>query len=99
MQTNGESVQAGEATRFRTEDAHELCDSSTLEIQKTKKGKFEIFIPAACLHGYDPTQFSRLGFSYRINRMGQGGQVFSANDEDFKIEQQPSLWASLELKK
>jgi len=99
VQNNGDRVQAGEATRFRTEDVHELCDASKLEIKKGKKGKFEIFIPAECLHGYDPTQFNRLGFTYRINRINNTSQYFSANDEDFTIEQQPSLWASLKLVK
>ncbi len=99
VQNNGETIQAGEATRFRTEDRHELCDPALLEVKKIKKGKFEIFIPAECLHGYDPGEFNRLGFTYRVNRLNDVAQFFSANDEDFSIEQQPSLWASLSLKK
>lgn len=93
---DGERVQAGEVTHFRTEDAHPLCESSLLMVTRTKK-KIEIYLPRECLHGYDPRQFSRLGFSYRINRVGGAAQVFSAHDEDFTIEQQPSLWASLKL--
>lgn len=96
---NGDRVQAGEVTRFRTEDRHELCEGSKLEIKKIKKGKFEIFIPSECLYGYDPSQFNRLGFTYRINRLDHSSQQFSVLDEDFPIEGQPSLWASLELKK
>ncbi|MCC5832448.1 MAG: hypothetical protein JJU12_05325 [Chlamydiales bacterium] len=97
IQNNGERVQAGEATRFRTEERHELCDPEKLVIKKGKKGIFEIFLPAESLHGYDPSQFSRLGFTYRINRINGASQVFSAHDEDFSIEQQPSLWASFRL--
>lgn len=99
IQHNGDRVQAGEATRFRTDDAHELCEAQKLEIKKIKKGIFDIFIPAECLHGYDPSQFDRIGFTYRINRIKNTSQYFSANDEDFSIEQQPSLWASLKLVK
>jgi hypothetical protein len=99
VQNNGDRIQAGEATRFRTEDRHELCDAEKLGIKKVKKGKFEIFIPAECLHGYDPSQFNRLGFTYRINRLNGASQFFSAHDEDFSIEQQPSLWGSIRLVK
>ncbi|MCH9627228.1 MAG: hypothetical protein S4CHLAM2_08630 [Chlamydiales bacterium] len=99
VQNNGDSIQAGEVTRFRTEDRHELCDASQLEIKKVKTGKFDILIPAECLHGYDPSQFNRLGFTYRINRINGASQIFSAHDEDFSIEQQPSLWASLVMTK
>jgi len=98
--SNGDEVQAGEATRFRTEDAHELCDPNLLVVQGTKNKKgsgIKIFIPSECLHGYDPTQFDRLGFTYRINRINGSKQNFSASDADFSIESQPSLWASLKL--
>lgn len=97
VQNNGDSIQAGEITRFRTEDAHSLCDSEKLQIKRSGRKEFEIFIPSECLHGYDPSQFNRMGFTYRINRKNNASQYFSAHDEDFSIEQQPSLWASLAL--
>lgn len=90
----------GEMTRFRTEDVHALCDPSLLQVQpKVAKGSYSlaIFIPAHCLHGYDPEQFNRLGFTYRINRSGGQSQHFSVLSQDFPIEQQPSLWSSLRL--
>lgn len=97
-----EGHSAEEVTRFRTEDAHEFCDPREL-IVKTELNKhgyqLNIFIPAHCLHGYDPDQFQRLGFTYRINRMGANPQHFSVLSNEFKIEQQPSLWASLSLSK
>lgn len=99
VEYQGEPIQAGEATHFRTEERHELCDPALLQIKKVKKGRFEIFIPSETLHGYDPSQFNRLGFTYRINRIDGSSQCFSANDRDFAIEQQPALWASLVLKK
>ncbi len=71
IENEGEAIQAGEATRFRTEDVHELCSPQLLEVKTTKGGKevkMDIFIPKECLHGYDPSLFERLGFTYRINR-------------------------------
>lgn len=92
----------GELTRFRTEDVHELCDPNELKV-KTKisaRGyNMQIFIPASCLYGYGPDQFSRMGFSYRINRYRGHPQHFSAVTEEYQIEQQPSLWGFLKLVK
>lgn len=93
---------AGEITRFRTEDIHPLCDPKDLKVKSSLNSKgytLNIFIPSHCLYGYDPAQFKRLGFSYRINRADGFPQHFSAVTEDFPIEQQPSLWGSLTLKK
>lgn len=95
-----EGHQAGELTKFRTEDTHPLCDANDLKIktQTSYKGyTLNIFIPNHCLHGYDPTQFNRLGFSYRINRAEGFPQHFSVVTEDYQIDQQPSLWGILRL--
>ena len=92
----------GEITRFRTEDVHPLCDPNELKIKslvQTSSYSLNIFIPSHCLYGYDPEQFKRLGFSYRINRADGYSQHFTVVTEDFPIEQQPSLWGSLILKK
>lgn len=91
---------AGEVTRFRTEDTHPLCDPEELKVKsQVKKDSYimQIFIPAHCLHGYDPEQFDRMGFTYRINRTGGPPQHFSVVTEDYQIEQQPSLWSSVRL--
>lgn len=93
---------AGEITRFRTEDSHPLCDPADLIVKPTLKKdgyQLHIFIPKHCLNGYDPTQFKRLGFSYHINRSRGFAQHFSVVTEDYQIEQQPSLWASIQLVK
>lgn len=92
--------QAGELTRFRTEDAHDLCSPSELKVifqKNVKNYSLKIFIPALCLHGYDPEQFNQLGFTYRVNRFNDAPQHFSAVSKDYQIEQQPSLWSSLKL--
>lgn len=97
-----EGRQAGEITRFRTEDSHELCDPNELKVQShIKKDEYflQIFIPAQCLHGYDPDQFDRIGLTYRINRADGAPQHFSVLSTDYQFEQQPSLWSSVRLVK
>jgi hypothetical protein len=90
----------GEITSFRSEDSHELADPSDL-IVKTKKSpkgySLEIFIPSCCLHGYDPEQFEKLGFTYRINRAMGEPQHFSVISAEYQLEEQPSLWSTLNL--
>jgi hypothetical protein len=95
-----EGRQAGELSRFRTEDTHELCDPEELKVQSfNQKNNYtlQIFLPIQCLHGYDPEQFDRIGFTYRINRPNDPPQHFTVVSEDYQIEQQPSLWGSLRL--
>lgn len=95
-----EGVQAGELTKFRTEDAHELCNGSELQIKTTLKSNqylIQGFIPANCLFGYDPEQFDRMGMTYRINRANGSPQQFSVLAEDYKFQEQPSLWSSVRL--
>lgn len=97
-----EGHSAGEITRFRTEDTHPLCDPNDLKVKSlTSKTEhsLNLFIPGHCLHGYDPSQFDRIGFAYRINRANGFPQHLSVVTEDFPIEQQPALWASLKLKR
>jgi hypothetical protein len=95
-----EGEQAYEATHFRTEDTHPLCDPKELSVAVTpkKKGyKMEVEIPSSCLHGYDPEQFDRIGFTYRINRSGDTSQHFSVISAEFDLEQTPSLWSRVRL--
>lgn len=96
-----EEVSCGEITRFRTEDAHELCPASELVCKTSfspKEHSMQIFIPKGCLYGYDPEQFDRLGFTYRINHPKYSPQHFSVLSSEFQIDQQPALWSSLKLK-
>lgn len=91
---------AGEITRFRTEDVHPLCDPNELKVKSLNRSSsyaLNIFIPSHCLHGYDPEQFNRLGFAYRINRAEGFPQHFTVVTEDYQVDQQPSLWGSLKL--
>lgn len=91
---------AGEVTHFRTEDSHPLCDPNLLICQTNLSSHsyaMQIIIPKNCLHGYEPSQFDRIGFTYRINRHSGTPQHFSVSSSEFPIEQQPSLWSSIKL--
>ena len=95
-----EGIQAGEITRFRTDDGHELCDPGELHLKSeiTKlKYILKIFIPSNCLNGYDPGECNHLGFSYRVNRYGGMPQHFSVVSDEFAFEQQPALWSRADL--
>ncbi|MES2345036.1 MAG: hypothetical protein V4494_03760 [Chlamydiota bacterium] len=89
-----------EVTRFRTEDAHPLCDSCELDVTfHTTSSSYTIqaFIPAHCLYGYDPHSFKRMGFTYKLHRKMKEPQHFSVSSNYYGIDQQPSLWSSLKL--
>lgn len=97
-----EDSTGAEITQFRTEDTHPLCDSRDFKIEATfqkKTYQMKIFIPAHCLHGYDPSSFDRIGFNYRINRARGESQNFSVSSQHFSIEQQSSLWCSCKMLK
>lgn len=102
LDENAESIQALEVTRFRGDDSHPLADPQHLIVESEKKRRgyqLHVFISQEALFGYDPTQFDRLGFTYRINRTRNEPQYFSAAGSDVVIENQPSLWASVKLVK
>jgi hypothetical protein len=95
-----QEIQAQEMTHFRTEDTHPLCDPNDLKVSaaSTKRAySLHLFIPAHCLHGYDPHNCPRLGFTYRIHRYAGPAQHFALSSEHFALEQTPRLWASLAL--
>lgn len=97
-----EGIVGKEITHFRTEDAHDLCDPSDLVVKATLRRESYVvhaYIPRDCLHGYDPEQFDRIGFSYRINRADGDPRHFSVVSEDYQLEQQPSLWSRMRLVK
>lgn len=87
-----------EVTRFRTEDTHPLCDPNELEVTlEASRGCYSLaaWIPASCLHGYDPQTFARSGFTYQVNRHKGPPQHLAVSSRDYAIDQHPSLWATL----
>jgi len=96
-----DNIHAKEVTRFHSEDVHSLCREEDLFVDVIqKKYLYEMFvvIPKRCLYGFDPKRFNRLGFTYQINRYENSPQVFTASADEFKIDRNPSVWASLILK-
>jgi len=89
-----------EITRFREGDMHCLCHPEDLHVTPQHSAdsySLSIEIPAHCLHGYDPLSFSRLGFTYRINRSDGLAQHFAVSSEEYVIEQHPATWGTLKL--
>lgn len=91
-----------EVTRFRSDDMHRLCHPEDLQVIpkiEDRSYRISIEIPSHCLHGYDPLSFSRLGFTYRINRTGGPPQHFAVSSEEYTIEQHPATWGTLKLQR
>jgi hypothetical protein len=57
----------------------------------------ELFLPAAALNGYDPETNRRLGFAYQVSDHERDDQFLGVGRE-FPLGENPSLWATLELK-
>lgn len=95
-------IQCKELTRFRSEDSHPIAETLAAEVKATflKKGYLvQFFLKKEALFGFDPSVRLSLGFTYRINRYKKRPQHFSVSSLFYPIEQQPSLWATLHLKK
>ncbi len=95
-----EGEEGVEVTRFRRDDSHILADPSLLSIKTEVKRSaytFEIGIPKEALYGYDPTEFKRLGFFYRLQKKSGEKKHFNLSSDFFHIEKHPALWASLNL--
>jgi hypothetical protein len=58
----------------------------------------ETWLPATCLHGYDPEAQPRLGFYFAL-RDSELGEQFLSVGNDFPFAIDPSLWSTLELKR
>ena len=91
-----------EISRFRNEDTHRLCSPEDLEVSvdlRADSYSLVVDIPAHCLFGYEPQNFPKIGFTYRLNRGDRGPQHFAVSSQEYIIEQHPALWATLKLQK
>ncbi len=59
--------------------------------------RLDAFIPAEALTGFEPDEHPRLGFQYAVKDRELGTQTFAAG-APLPYDQDPSLWATLELK-
>jgi hypothetical protein len=57
----------------------------------------EVFLPAAAMNGFDPESNRRLGLAYQVADHVRDDQ-FLGVARDFPIGENPSLWATLELR-
>jgi hypothetical protein len=74
---------------------HSLITSRT---ELTRSGwMLEMFLPAAVLNGFDPETNRRLGFAYQVSDHLREDQFLGVG-RDFPLGENPSLWATLELK-
>lgn len=97
-ETNG--VASHEITTFRSDDAHPLCDPQDIFVESSFSSsgyQLQIIIPSHCLHGYDPSSFDRLGFTYKLNRYQGQPQHFSVSSRFYALDKHPSMWASLKM--
>lgn len=93
-------IRAEEVSRFRSEDTHPLCNASdlTVSLKADKKSYALSFeIKESALHGFNPSEFPRMGFAYRINRLKGKPRHFPVSSERFELFEHPGLWASVSL--
>lgn len=93
-----DGIIGAEVTRFRSEDKHELCDHTELQVQTTfsKKGyEMQIVIPENCLFGFDPLEYPQFRLGYIIHRTGGHPMHFPHSGDDYRLSAIPSLWAKL----
>lgn len=58
----------------------------------------ECCVPATSLTGYDPVEYPKLGFFYAVMDRELGWQTQSVNTQ-FPIDEDPSVWCTLEMAK
>jgi hypothetical protein len=58
--------------------------------------RVECFVPAAAMMGFEPGEHPRLGFTYAVIDRELGEQTFSVG-RPMPYDEDPSLWATLEL--
>jgi hypothetical protein len=77
-----------------------ICSPDVLaaRAELTRSGwVLEVFLPTRSLHGFDPETNSRLGFAYQVSDHEREDQFLGVG-RDFPLGENPSLWATLELK-
>jgi hypothetical protein len=72
---------------------------ATLARAETRKNGWllELFFGAEALNGFDPDTNRRLGFAYQVTDPTRDDQYLSVGRE-FPVGEDPSLWATLELR-
>lgn len=83
----------------RARELPKFAESETLRVESkvVKDGyTLRVLIPASALTGWGPADHPRLGFSYAVRDRELGWQSFTMGPE-FPVDEDPSLWGTLEL--
>ena len=84
----------------RARERAPICDPKKLKVASAVAAdsySMELAIPAAALHGFDPTECPRLGFTYLLCDHEHGRQSWSAPMR-MSFWHDPSTWATVELR-
>jgi hypothetical protein len=74
------------------------CDDVPVRVELARNGwTLELFLPSQVFNGFDPDTNRRLGFAYQITDNARDDQFLGVG-RDFPIGENPSLWATLELR-
>ncbi len=65
-------------------------------VRQARGYRLDVWLPAACLHGFDPEASRSLGFQYVVVDSELGNQSLIA-DEGLPADHDPSLWVRLQL--
>jgi hypothetical protein len=83
----------------RAKELHRPIKPDQLKVHAKKKADgylLEVFIPGDALTGFDPQEHPRLGFAYAIMDRELGEHTLTVGSP-MPYQEDPSLWASLEL--
>lgn len=92
---------AGQLLIHRARQNPKPADPSHFQLKsqvQTEGYVLEAFVSAKGMTGYDPEEHSHLGFNYCIVDRERGNQSLVAQD-GFPVDEDPSLWATLDLTK
>ncbi len=90
---------AGLLTIHRTQAKPRAVAPEQLQVIASVKAngyRVDAFIPGDALTGFDPDEHPRLGFQYAVKDRELGTQTFAAGGS-LPYDEDPSLWATLEL--
>ncbi|MBM3201865.1 MAG: hypothetical protein FJZ56_05600 [Chlamydiae bacterium] len=95
-EVEGERVH--EITKFHGDDKRPYVEISSIDVDlalSSKSYKMDITFREGSLFGFDPLECQKIGFSYKIHKMGGACMHFNVSSKYWKIEKSPSLWATL----
>ena len=93
-------VQFAQKPIHRAQADAPLADPTSIRAraEATKDGwRLELFLAAEALNGFDPDTNRRLGLAYQVTDPDRGDEFLTVG-RDFPIGEDPSLWATLELR-